>query len=212
MPATAVPSVPTPINLPPPVVTPPSISTLSHAASQVAPQGMPAPAAQKKSKAPLLAGLGVVAILGVGGAIALRPPPAAPVVARQPEPEPVKQEEPPPAPPPPTPAPEPVKVEPPAPSPPPAPAMVKITFDIQYKKGDAPGKPAPVILLDGKPVAGNAIDLEKASTELKVSVTESGYRPAAATVVPDGDKTVVVTLKKKSSGTQGPSFDKLWQP
>jgi hypothetical protein len=83
---------------------------------------------------------------------------------------------------------------------------------VKYDKGKAPARPAPVITVDGKPAAGPTLELPRGTGELKVAVTESGYRSAAATVVPDGDKTVVVTLKKRSGTQQGPSLDKLWIP
>ena len=154
-----------------------------------------APTPAKKSRAPLFGGIaaavvliGAIAVFALGGKKTEKKP-AAPV-----EPAPVAA----PVAPAPTPA--------PAPAPPPPPTSAIITVA---------GVPEGTEVLVGDKVVGVApgpVQLDRSSTAVVLTFRADGYVPTSKSVVPDGDKPLDVTLKKKAvrgAGGKKPGRDDI---
>jgi glucose/arabinose dehydrogenase len=149
-----------------------------------------------RSRAPLFAVLGVLVLAGGGVAAwfatqgskdkpapVAQAPAEAPAVAPTPAPSPA-----------PTPAPTPPPVET---APPPARTSVIVTIS---------GVPEGTeVLVAGKPigVAPGPVQLAIGSDPVVLTFRADGYTPASTTVVPDADKPLDITLKKRPRQTSG---------
>lgn len=144
------------------------------------------PPAKSKSKLPLFAAVGgavviagVVAVFALGGSKSEKKP--APAVEPAVAPAPVA----------------PVPTPPPAPAPTPAPPPTPTTAIITVA-----GVPDGTEVLVGGKVVGVApgpVQLDRSSTAVVLTFRAEGYVPASKSVVPDGDKPLDVTLKKKAA-------------
>lgn len=142
-----------------------------------------APPSTKKSRAPLYGGIAaaVVVLAGVGMfALGGSKNPKKPAPAVEP-----------------TPAPAPVQVAPtPTPAPPPAPPPIPTTAIITVA-----GVPDGTEVLVGSKVVGVApgpVQLDRSSAAVVLTFRADGYLPASKSIVPDADKPLDVTLKKKA--------------